>query len=454
MVLAMLAAMTAVGVWHSRRVRGTEDFALAGRGLGVWALTGTLVATWIGTGSVLSNAEFAYTTGVAGFLLPLSGMAGMWVLVRLAPLVRGREARTVPDMVGQVFGPAARRLGAVALIGAYLIIVSYQYRAGAAVAELLLGPLNWPGSAHSLWPVVGALFVVMYTALGGLASVAATDNVAGIVIIVGVLVSLVLVWFGWDAEQMPLPQDFLALGGGYGWLGWTGILLPSFLLLLGDANLMQRFMAADSPRTARRAAWATLVVLLVIEWAIIGLALLGRARLGGDLENPAHVILVTAAELVPPLVGLGLIAAIVAVVISTADSYLLAASNSASLDLVGREPTVAHQRWHVLALGLVALALAYTSDGFFRVALFAYTLYGVTLTPAVVLALLRPQTASKAIFAGMAAGLGAALGVQFWLPLAVEATSPLAGLDPVLPALALNLVVLFVVDRAAPARAA
>ena len=49
-VLTLLIGMTAVGVWHSRKVRNAEDFALAGRGLSAWALSGTLITTWIGTG--------------------------------------------------------------------------------------------------------------------------------------------------------------------------------------------------------------------------------------------------------------------------------------------------------------------------------------------------------------------------------------------------------------------
>ena len=408
-VLTLLIGMTAVGVWHSRKVRNAEDFALAGRGLSAWALSGTLIATLIGTGSILGNAEMTYKHGVAGFWLPISGVLGMLVLVRLAPLVRGREARTVPELIGQSFGPHVRRLGAVALIAAYLIIVSYQYRAGAAVAERLLGPLDWPGSDMSMWPVACAGFVILYTALAGLMSVAATDNIAGIVIIVGVLLAVPIVWMGWDVAADPLPSALLEPAGGFGARAWMGMLLPTFLLMLGDANLMQRFLAAKAPNDARRAAWITLLALLVIESALIALALLGRARLGPYLDNPAHVILVTAFELLPAWMGLALIAAIVSVVISTADSFLLAASNSASLDLFFRTPNVAHQRWHVIGMGLVALGLAYVSDEFFRVALFAYTIYGVTLTPAVVLAIVRPRIPRQAILAGMAAGLGATL---------------------------------------------
>lgn len=141
-ILALLAAMALVGAWHARRVRTAEDFALAGRGLGVPILVGTLVATWVGTGSILGNAEFTFTSGVAGFFLQLSGLVGMLVLVRIAPRIRALRAATVPEMLGMAFGKRARQMGSVALIGAYLIIVSYQYRAGSAVASRLFGELT------------------------------------------------------------------------------------------------------------------------------------------------------------------------------------------------------------------------------------------------------------------------------------------------------------------------
>ena len=440
-ILAMLAAMALVGAWHARQVESTEDFALAGRGLGAGVLVGTLVATWVGTGSILGNAEFTYEHGLAGFFLPLSGLVGMLVLVRIAPRVRALAAMSVPEMLGHAFGLGARRLGAVALIAAYLIIVSYQYRAGAAVAERLFGQLTFtlPGGAvFSGWPVLSAAFVILYTALAGLRSVASTDTVAGVVIVIGVLLSLWIAGAGWDLEAQPLPTELRRASGGLGPISWVGLSLPPLLLMLGDANLMQRFLAAKSPATARRAAIGAFLGLSVIESAVIALALVGRARLGPGLENPAHVILAVAFELVPPVVGLALVAAIVAVVLSTADSFLLAASTSAAGDLTGRRLAARGQRVLVVALGGLALGLAYTSDSFFRVALFAYTIYGVAITPAVGLALFARRTPPLAIVAGMLAGLVTALAWQAWGP----------RFDPVLPALVANLVVVGLVAAA------
>ena len=440
LVLLMLVALVGIAALHARRVRSGEDFALAGRGLGAGVLVGTLVATWVGTGSILGNAEFTYETGVAGFLLPASGLAGILLLARLAPRLRRYEVATVPEVLGQAFGPAARRLGAVALVGAYLVIVSYQYRAGAAVAERLFPGLAWP---PWVWSSAVAVFVMLFTGLAGLWSVAWTDLAAGLVILCGVVGSLV--WLGAFGTLEALPAGHLDPGGGLGTLGWVNVLLPGFLLILGDANLMQRFLAAKDPATARRAALGAFVGLAVVESAVIGLALLGRAALGPDLANPAHVILETSFRLVPAVLGLGLVAAVVAVVLSTADSYLLASSTSLTEDLLprgARPPGAGRHRVLVVVLGLAALGLSFTSDAFFSVALYAYTLYGVTITPAFLAALLAPRLPRGAVTGGMAAGLAVALAWK-----AAEARGLFgegSPLDPVLPALGANVLVLVI----------
>ncbi|MAW60786.1 MAG: hypothetical protein CMJ94_08130 [Planctomycetes bacterium] len=447
-VLAFLLGMTALGAWHARRVKTAEDFALAGRGLNGWILSGTLVATWIGTGSIFGNAEFTYENGAIAFFLPISGALGMLLLAFVAPRVRSLPAASVPEILGLKFGKPAQKLGALALLGAYLIIVSYQYRAGAAISERLFPEINldFGDGSTNAWPIVFAFFVILYTALAGLVSVAMTDVVNGVVMSAGILLGLGYLWLQWDPSLHSFPENFLDLSHPAGGIGWVNILLPTFLLILGDANLMQRFLAAKSPATAKRAAIATFVGLVVLETAIIGMAFLGKGMLPEPLETPGHVIVETAFTLLPPFIGILLASTVIAIIVSTADSFLLALSTTASNDLGRGLTSPKKQRGLVLGFGLIGLALAYSSDRFFSMALYAYTLYGVTITPAMVCALLFPQVNRQAVVAGMSAGLGSALLwkvalTQEW----IAADSALAGVDAVLPALLVNLVVLLLV---------
>ena len=168
-IVFFMLGMTGIGVWHARKVRSVEDFALAGRRIGAPVLAGTLIATWIGTGSLFGNSEFTYMNGTAGFFLPLSGVVGMLILAHLAPRVRELPASSVPQILGLRFGRVAQLLSAFAIVLAYLVIVSYQYRAGAAVAERI-----FPGADQVTLRVGFAVFIILYTALAGLISVALT----------------------------------------------------------------------------------------------------------------------------------------------------------------------------------------------------------------------------------------------------------------------------------------
>ncbi len=432
--------MTGIGLWHARRVRSADDFALGGRRLGAPVLAGTLIATWIGTGSLFGNTEFTYQYGVAGFLLPVSGVAGMLLLAFLAPRVRQMPATSVPQILGLRFGRATQLLGAVALILAYLVIVSYQYRAGAAVAERI-----FPALDPTALRIAFALFVILYTALAGLTSVALTDVVNGVVLSAGLLFGLGLAWNGWNPQLQPFDADLLRPAAGMGAIAWISLLLPSFLLILGDANMYQRFMAARSPAAARRGAFGALAGLLVLESAIVGIALLARVMLPVRLANPGDAIIEMAFTLFPPLVGLLLAATALAVIISTADSYLLACSTSAAMDLAGKTVSPAPQRILVVVFGVFALFPAFLWEEFLSVALYAYTLYGASLTPAVLAALLRPATSNRAVLGGMIAGLGTALIWKIWLETGMF-TATLAGVDPVLPALGANVGVLWVLE--------
>jgi Na+/proline symporter len=431
-ILGFLAAMTALGAWYARRIRTAEDFALAGRRLGVPVLIGTLVATWTGTGSLFAAAEFTYMHGVAGFVYTLASPLGIVALAFLAPRARRLPAQTVPQILGLRFGGAAQRLGAVTLIIAYLIIVSYQYRAGAGIGQRLFSGLD-----PTILTIGFAVFVILFTALAGMFSVALTDVVCGIVMVAGMLIALALILKDWSAADITVPADLRRFSGGQGWIFWLGVLLPGFLLILGDANMHQRFLSAKDPAAARHAAVGMFFGVLIVDWAIVGVALLGGLLLPEAPDNPGHVVVEVAFRLMPRGVGLIIAAAAVAIILSTADSYLLATATSAAGDIAGRLRRPVWQRTLVVILGLGALGLAFTTTEFFSVAIYAYTLYGASLTPAVLLALLRPGTAPRVVIAGMAAGLGTAV---LWKGLlwrqVIEA--PWSDLEPVIPALAAN----------------
>jgi SSS family solute:Na+ symporter/sodium/proline symporter len=469
-----LLALIGLGAWKARSIKTQEDFSLAGRGLSTTVLVGTLLATWIGTGSIFGNAEKAYDAGVAAFLLPLSSVLGIFALFLLAPRIRRFGQFTIQDILEARYGPAARVLGTVTLLAAYVIIVSYQYRAGATVLEAL-----FPGLDH-LWSVsLVAFFVIAYTALAGMLSVAYTDVANGVLMTVGLALALPILLS--DVGGVGAARDALAgveagqvdLFGRFSGAHMLSIFLPPLLLLLGDANVVQRFFAARDPRSARRAVVGMLIGVLILDWMIVSVALLGHALVAqGQIAEPAahsRIVVHLAFTALPPMLGALLVGTVVAVVVSTADSYLLSPATSVVRDVVKRfvapeldeRNTVRTARGVVLVLGAIAFGLAFTSDRFFEIALFAYTIYGAGITPALLAAYFWRRATAAGAVASMAAGAGTALawqaltleGLRRWLDgvgmgsvADVGRWAARTEIDAVIPAVAVSVVVLVVVS--------
>ena len=420
-----LFALVAVGAMKAGKIKTQEDFSLAGRGLPGYVLVGTLLATWIGTGSIFGNAEKGYGLGAPALLIPLGSIVGMLLIIAIAGRIRRFGQFTIQDILEARFGPAARVLATVALVGAYLVIVSYQYRAGASALTSIFG--MEPVLATSLI----AAFVIAYTALAGMFSVAYTDVANGVMMIIGIFFAIALLWGnvgGYEGAVAALPEGSREIGDHWTWPVLLGATLPAFLLIVGDANVYQRFISAKDIGSAKRAALGMLVGVGVLETAIILLAILatGMGAQGGMSapENPGYIVIHAAFEGLPEvagtlgtIVGAMLVATVMAVVVSTADSFLLAPSTSLVRDVYQRfiNPDVSGAavvrlgRILVVVTGLVALALAFSSDEFFSVAIFAYTIYGCAITPALFAAFFWRRATSQGAVASIVTGVTVAI---------------------------------------------
>jgi len=457
-VAVYLVALVSVGVRKSRAVSDQATFSLAGRGLGPGILVGTLLATWTGTGTIFGSAEEAYLVGLPALLLPLAAAVGILGLVVMIPRVRAHGRFTLQDILEERFGPLARVLGTTILVGGYLIIVSYQFRAGAAVLARLglhagLGALDEPTAL-----VVVALFVGLYTALAGMMSIAATDTINGLLMTVGLLVALPIVWLGVgggvDGVLASLPEPSMRrVGGHYGAFDLFSVLVPPFLLVLGDANLHQRFLSASTTPVARRAALLLIPGILLVDAVVILIGVAGRA-VAPELATPGHVVLELALSSLPAAVGALLVASILAVIVSTADSFLLASATGLVQDVYKRfrRPDASGRRLlfasraTVVLLTAIALGLAFLSERFFDVALFAYTIYGVGITPVLLAALFWRRATPAGAVASMVTATGVAIAWKtndLGAPAAARlGLPPDTRVDAVVPSILVALVVL------------
>ena len=132
-----LIGLVIIGFFKAKQIKTQSDFSVAGRALTPWVLVGTMLATWMGTGSILGNAGKTYQSGMAGLWLPLGSVLGIIILTQIAGKVRSFNKFTVPEIIGERYGQVARLLSVIALVLAYMVIVSYQYNAGGAVLHTI-----------------------------------------------------------------------------------------------------------------------------------------------------------------------------------------------------------------------------------------------------------------------------------------------------------------------------
>lgn len=465
------AILLAMGIAKSRKIRTHGDFAVAGRSLSPWVLVGTMLATWIGTGSILGNAGEAYNSGLAALILPAGGVAGILILTRIAGKVRAQEVFTVPEIIGNRFGPAAAVLTIIALVSAYMVIVSYQYNAGAAVIHTVL--LDSSGEALlsvGTATVIAAVIIIVYTMLAGLMSVAITDVGNGILMTFSLILALPIMYIK-TGGIAGMESAFSAMGktenmnffGVYGAWDYLNFLLPPFLLVLGDANMYQRFSAAKDARGSKSAVTVLVIAVLLIELAIVSLAWMSSSMVP-DAGNGRHILIFTAFHFLPPLLGALMLATIIGIIISTADSYLLVPATTLIRDIYQKyidpdandKKIVLYSRLIVLCLGLIAYVISLgfaRSSGFFERALYAYTIYGAAITPTLLAALFWKSATSGGAVLSISSGIIVTL---LWKETAVFSSflpAPLiANVNEVIPAIIVSVFALILGSRFLPGK--
>ena len=243
-ILGYMTLLLGVGVYLARRIKGQEDFMVAGRSLTAPILVGTLLATWIGSGDLFSVADLSYRHGYSSLI----GSAGGWIGIVIVFFIAGRVRRfgefTVPDILEARYDHRARILATLITVIAYVTIVSYQFRGGGWIIEMISDGRVTRSDAMA-WM---ALFVVVYTLTAGMLSVAYLDFINGIVMLLGFFVAVpVLLWSAGGftevmANATPREHAFL---GNMNWLQAMGYMIPTLLLALGNGCLLYTSDAAD-----------------------------------------------------------------------------------------------------------------------------------------------------------------------------------------------------------------
>ncbi len=472
-ILGYLLALTAYNFYRARQVKSQDDFMVAGRSLSLTKMVFTLVCTWIGSGTFIAGAEFASYAGWSAVWQPAGAFLGIAIIYFVAAKIRTFGQYTVGDILEVRYGRFARLFGAIALIIAFTTLVAYQFRAGGYILNVATdGAISL-----ELGQTIAAIFVILFVTIGGMVAVAHTDLPNGIIIVSACLLSVPFVIAsagGWAHAHAVLPpghfEVFSPDFGKYPALKALGYFLSTLFLLMGVQSMYQKFYAAKTPAEAKKAVAIWIVGTIVVETIVICIAVYASVyNVEHHLNWDGRALVLNAARyMVPGPVGVLLLGAACAVVLSTGMNYLLSSSSNVMRDIyqglinTHADPAkmVALQKVFIVGMGFCAFLMIFVPTylksqiSVLQYAYFAYTIYGVSITPALFAALTWKRATRQG---GVASIVGGALAAVFfeillpWMAPGVMQGGDAWGIPSIYPSAVISLVLLVVVSLLTPA---
>lgn len=372
-LFAYLAGTVWLGIAIGRRVKTGKDFFLAGKSLPWWAIGMSLVATDIGGTDIIGVGGAAYSHGLAVANFEWIGcvpamIVGAFIFI---PIFWRLGIYTIPEYMEKRFNTATRSALAIVWLIFMACNLGIMLYASAKMMNVLFG---W-GMVECV--LLTAVIVGVYTLVGGLAAVVYTDVIQCAVMIGGCLLALVIgisdlggvggmlesIREVEAAKEIPEGQmtELIVAADADSPFPWTGILFGLALILspaywIGNQAIVQRSLGAKSEFAAKASyVWGALLKNIIpIVVAVPGLIALAKfPELGdGDKAFPTLV-----AELFPAgLRGLFL-AAFIAALMSSVDSYLNASATIVTNDFYKRflNPEASDER--LLKIGRIVTAV-------------------------------------------------------------------------------------------------
>lgn len=406
-VIVYLVLICVLGVFLRRRIHGFADFMVAGRSAGLVVVAASFVGSHFGGGMTVGGAELGARSGLSGVWYGLACGFSYLALLIIVRKIYALKEMTAADVLERIYGTKrVRALFAIVAFVGTLGIIGGQILAGGAMFATF-------GVSQEIGGFITFAIIVAYCALSGLYGVMITDTIQVAIGGFGVVLGTVLAVkkIGGLSELAALPaQDLSLFPAEVSTLVW--LVVPTTLLGLVSQPAYQRVNACRDERTAFGAPIAGAVVLMVLAVFPVLAGMCARI-LWPDLD-PTLAVPQLLQEVFPPVVAAIFIAAILAAIMSTADSVLLSGVANAVRDIYQqilrpdasdkellRISTVA-----TVLIGLGALAVTYLAPTIIDLFLISYAIKVCGGLIPVVGGLLWKRATELGAWASFVVGLG------------------------------------------------
>ena len=461
-----LIILVLIGIWSSRLNKTLDDFLIAGRKLGTWPVAISAEASDMSGWLVLALPGRAFMYGVSAIWTAVSCALGTlfnWSVIarRLRRFTGKLRALTIPDFLEDRYKDDTHTIRAISTVIIAVFMVAYVSAQLVASGKILSETFGW-GYHAAL--ILGFAIITFYTLMGGFFAVAWTDVFQGMLIVI-ILIALPIVGiinmggFG-EVFSAAGHVDINSISPTYGYGGILFILfafasMAWFFGYPGQPHVLTRYMAIKSEKKLRSSTLIGMVWVIISLWGAVLIGIVGLAMFNGQgLSDPEKIMPMLATNLLPEWIAGIVIAAIVAAIMSTADSQLLVATSSVVEDVyhklvnpkANQKKLLFFSRISVLLLSVVAFVFAIPGENsaiYFLVA-FAWGGLAASFGPLIILSLWWRRTTKWGAIAGMISGMAT---VFIWDKSGITSTMPTELIVPgMLPAFFVSLCCILIVS--------
>ncbi len=425
--ISYLLVMLAIGYMAYLRTSNSSDYFLGGRTLGPWPAALSAGASDMSGWLLLGLPGYAYAAGIEAIWLAAGLLGGTWInwLIsskRLRTYSIATESLTIPDYLSRRFHDNSKLIQTISAFFILLFFLFYTSSglvAGGKLFETVFG-LDYMYAV-----TIGAICVISYTLFGGFLAVSMTDLVQGLLMAAALMIVPIAAMNGsfsqMEYDLATINPELLTL-----WNNTSGEPLSAITIIslvawglgyFGQPHILARFKAARSNKdltAARRIAvtWTFLSMAGAILVGLVGL-LYQANTVGEPLADSEKIFMVLVNVTFHPVMAGILLAAILAAVMSTADSQLLVSSSALAEDLYKQvfkpdatsDDVVKIGRYAVVAISVLALMLALNPDSsVLSLVSYAWAGFGAAFGPVIVLSLYWPRMNRNGALAGIIVG--------------------------------------------------
>lgn len=338
-----------IGYSSYKKIKGTKDYFVAGKNAGVREVTGSLLATVLGSSAIIGSVNFSYINGWAGSWFMLCAALGLIGLLPLVNKLNKYKSYNLPELMGEFYGDEVKNLSSIIIPIAWIGIVAAQIMGSAKIISIFVD-MSYPMAV-----IISGLVFIAYTFLGGQLSIIKTDFIQFIFIIVGVILCFTYTLKGGgNIKGMGMINekfDYLDL--------FIMILTYSSTFLVGP-DIYSRIFCARDEKTAKQAIKLSIIILIPLGFILAGIGVYVSSNYGVDIVK-GSVLMFLADKVLPQPVVILLYFGLLSAVISSADTTLLTASSTFAQvfikDLRDKK-AIRLTRMFVLIFGLFSILVA------------------------------------------------------------------------------------------------